>query len=99
VSKSEQDIWRLPSRGEMVRSMTRKNENVRGNINEAGVAEYEVAPDKETPLWNPHSKVIYYWTNEAVDEKRAYLVAYNGRILVRSKNSGANYQGYRCVRE
>ena len=91
------DIWRLPTREEVVRSMTRDNKNSMGII-EDGVARYEVKPDKETPLWNPYSKVIYYWTNDSVNEKRAYLVAYNGRILERSKDLGADYQGYRCVK-
>lgn len=55
-------------------------------------------PDKETPLWNPHSKVIYYWTSEEKDESQAFLVAYNGAVLARLKALGLNYQGYRCVK-
>jgi len=78
--------------------MTRKNNNAMGFI-DLGIAQYKIKPDKETPLWNPHSKIIYYWTNESKNEERAYLVSYNGYILTRSKNSGANYQGYRCVKE
>jgi hypothetical protein len=93
------NIWRLPSRDEVVRSMTRKNNNAIGFINDSGIAQYDIKPDKETPLWNPNSKVIYYWTSESKNEKQAYLVAYNGYILERSKDSGANYQGYRCVKE
>jgi len=89
--------YRLPSRDEIVRSMTRDNINAEGYI-DSGTAQYEIRPDKETPLWNPHSKVIYYWTNEEID-KKAYLVAYNGKILSRNKDSGADYQGYRCVKE
>jgi len=73
------DGWRLPTRDEIVRSMSSK-------------------PDKETPLWNPHSQIIYYWTSESKDQKTAYLVAYNGKILERRKTSGANYQGFRCVK-
>lgn len=55
-------------------------------------------PDKETPLWNPHSQVIYYWTSEEKDEGSTYLVAFNGRVLARQKSSGPDYQGYRCVK-
>ena len=43
--------------------------------------------------------IIYYWTSESKDEKRAYLVAYNGYILDRSKTSGPAYQGYRCIKD
>jgi hypothetical protein len=97
LEDNKKNIWRLPTRDEIVRSMTRKNHNAMGFMDDFGIAQYEVRPDKETPLWNPHSKIIYYWTNESKNEERAYLVAYNGYILNRNKNSGANYQGYRCV--
>ncbi|MBW2980435.1 DUF1566 domain-containing protein [Candidatus Woesearchaeota archaeon] len=90
--------WRLPTREEIVRSMTRKNKNAGGSIVN-GIAQYEIRPDKETPLWNPNSQVIYYWTSESKNEQRAYLVAYNGYILDRSKTSAPNYQGYRCVKD
>jgi hypothetical protein len=99
LESNEMNIWRLPSRDEVVRSMTRNNNNAMGFIDDAGIAQYDAKPDKETPLWNPYSKVIYYWTIEPHNEKQSYLVAYNGYILARSKNSGANYQGYRCVKE
>jgi len=90
---------RLPSRDEIVRSLTKKDKNAMGLIDNSGTAQYDTRPDKETPLWNPYSQIIYYWTNESKNEKQAYLVAYNGFILDRNKNSGANYQGYRCVKD
>ncbi len=91
--------WRLPTREEIVCSMTRNNKNVEGIIDSQGNPQYEIKPDKETPLWNPNSQVIYYWTGESKDEQRAYLVAYNGYILDRSKTSAPDYQGYRCVKD
>jgi hypothetical protein len=96
---NEINIWRLPSRQEIVASLTRKNNNSMGFIDEFGVAQYKIKPDKETPLWNPHSQVIYYWTNESKNQEQAFLVAYNGYILGRNKNFGLDYQGYRCVKE
>jgi len=99
LNEDDKNIWRLPTRDEIVRSMTRKNNNAVGYIDSLGIAQYKIKPDKETPLWNPHSKVIYYWTNEPKNENQAFLVAYNGYILGRSKDSGANYQGYRCVKK
>jgi hypothetical protein len=98
LNDDEINTWRLPSREEIVHSVTKNNNNATGYIDDSGIAQYSVKPDKETPLWNPHSKVIYYWTSESKNEKQAYLVAYNGNILARSKSSGANYQGYRCVK-
>ena len=35
-------------------------------IDSEGNPEYEIKPDKETPLWNPHSQIIYYWTNDYI---------------------------------
>jgi hypothetical protein len=89
---------RLPTTNEIVYSLTRGNVNSGGYFNKKYEVQYKIKPDKETPLWNPHSQVIYYWTNETTDEERAYLVAYNGVILKRSMKFGPNYQGYRCVK-
>jgi len=90
--------WRLPTRNELVRSMTRNNLNAGGVLDDSGKAQYKTTPDKETPLWNPNSKVIYYWTSESASEKTAYFLAYNGGVWERRKDSGAEYQGYRCVK-
>lgn len=98
LAAEENVVWRLPTRNELVRSLTKSNNNAGGYIDDTGVAHYTTNPDKETPLWNPHSQIIYYWTNESASATAAYLVAYNGTILSRSKTSGADYQGYRCVK-
>lgn len=93
------NVWRLPTRNEIVRSLSKNNVNSKGLIDINGNAKYSLSPDKETPLWNPHSQIIYYWTCDEQDENKAFLVSYNGVILSRNKNSGPNYQGYRCVKE
>jgi len=102
-----QDIWRLPTREEIVRSLTKNGKNCEGFINEKGKPVYKVTPDKETPLWDPNSMIIYYWTSEKGmnvqsynKEKRVftYLVSYNGRILLRYSSNGADYHGFRCVK-
>lgn len=90
------NLWRLPSRDELVRSLTRHDENAGGRMVD-GKPVYDIKPDKETPLWNPNSRVIYYWTNES-DFDKAYLVAYNGYVLKRTMSSGPAYQGFRCVK-
>ena len=99
ITDEEINMWRLATRDEIVRSLTRDDINAGGRINEMGKAEYDISPDKETPLWDPYSQVIYTWTSEEKDDKSAYLVSYNGRILSRSKGSGPEYQGYRCVKD
>ncbi len=96
ILRERVNYWRLPTRDEIVRSLTKHNKNCGGEINN-GKAYYKVKPDKETPLWDPHSIVIYYWTSEKKGNM-AYLVAYNGRIILRSANNGADYHGFRCVR-
>lgn len=79
--------------------MTKKNNNAKGVLNMEEQPKYEIKPDKEPLLWNPHSQVIYYQISESNNEQRAYLVAYNGYILDRNKNSRVNCQGYRCVKD
>src|SRR6056297_1047267 len=72
------NIWRLPTATEVVHSMTRDNENAGGRLIQRTMQpRYEVNPKKETPLWNPHSKIIYWWTATEEDEDFAYVVVYN----------------------
>ncbi|MCP4421025.1 MAG: DUF1566 domain-containing protein, partial [Chloroflexi bacterium] len=63
-------IWRLPTVDEAVRSMARNDRNS-GGIWDAETAEatYQTKPDKESPLWNVHSQLIYWWTATEVDEE------------------------------
>ncbi|MBW2975117.1 DUF1566 domain-containing protein [Candidatus Woesearchaeota archaeon] len=99
LEDAEQNIWHLPTKEEIVRSLTRKDKNAGGTINPQGKPEYRIQPDKETPLWDPNSKIIYYWTSEEKDKNYSFMVSYNGQLLWRSKTSGAGYHGYRCVKE
>ncbi len=95
----QQNIWRLPTVDEAVRSMARHGKNS-GGIWDAENAEaaYKTTPDKESPLWNVYSQVIYWWTATEVDEERAYIIVYDGKVWPRSKVFGPAYLGYRCVR-
>ena len=65
----------------------------------AASATYRTTPDKESPLWNPHSQVIYWWTATEVDADRAYIIVYDGAVWPRSKQFSAAYMGFRCVKE
>ena len=94
-----QHIWRLPTVDEAVRSMARHGQNS-GGVWDAEItkATYETTPDKESPLWNTHSQVIYWWTATEVDEEHAYIIVYDGKVWTRSKQFGPAYLGFRCVR-
>lgn len=99
LSDSPQDIWRLPTVDEAVRSMALHGENS-GGVWDPDKAEvsYDTAPDKESPLWNIYSQVIYWWTATEVDEDQAYIIVYDGKVWPRSKQFGFAYLGYRCVK-
>ena len=58
-----QDVWRLPSVEEAVRSMCRGGTHCGGTWDaERQVARYKKTPDKESPLWDVYSPVVYRWT-------------------------------------
>jgi hypothetical protein len=98
------NIWRLPTVDEAVRSMARHGNNSGGQWNAQDAhASYQIRPDKESPLWDIHSQVIYWWTetvvDEDVDDDRAYMIVYDGKVWPKTKDFGPAYLGYRCVKE
>jgi hypothetical protein len=99
LSPEPQDIWRLPTVDEAVRSMARRGQNSGGVWDaQSGTAAYQTRPDKESPLWNPHSQVIYWWTATEIDQDRAYIIVYDGKVWPRAKQFGPAYLGFRCVK-
>lgn len=99
VTPAPLQIWRLPAVDEAVRSMARHGQNSGGVWDAAvGEASYQTTPDKESPLWNVHSQVIYWWTATELDEERAYIIAYDGQVWPRAKAVGPDYMGFRCVK-
>jgi hypothetical protein len=94
-----QHVWRLPTVDEAVGSMARHGQNSTG-VWDADLAQatYVTTPDKESPLWNVHSQVIYWWTATIVDGDHAYIIVYDGRVWSRSKQHGPDYLGFRCVK-
>lgn len=94
-----QNVWRLPTVEEAVRSMARHRANSGGVWNaQTGTATYRVRPDKESPLWNVHSQVIYWWTATEIDDERAYIIVYDGKVWQRRKRFAPGSLGHRCVR-
>lgn len=102
VLEEEQGIWRLPTAGEAVRSMMLHGENA-GGVWDAGsaAAEYEKTPDKESPLWDVHSNVIYYWTADTAkaDGERALIIVYDGGVYERNKTARQGYLSFRAVKD
>jgi len=99
IAATPLDFWRLPTVDEAVRSMSLHGQNSSGVWDEeTATAEYESPPDKESPLWNIHSQVIYWWTATEVDEDHAYIIVYDGKVWPRSKDFGPAYLGFRCVK-
>lgn len=100
LAAAPQKTWRLPTAEECVRSMVRHGRNAGGVLdpNAAMKARYQTQPDKETPLWNPHSMIIYWWTGTELNGSRALHVSYNGWVKVLPKTVREGDLSYRCVR-
>jgi hypothetical protein len=100
LADEPQEIWRLPTREEVVRSLTRHNRNAGGVWDAARQrATYDIKPDKESPLWDPFASLIYLWTSEEVDQQRVWIVVYHGGVHSHPKNLGSSSHGFRAVRE
>jgi hypothetical protein len=94
-----QDIWRLPTIEEVVAAQHRHGKTCKGRWNlDKDIAEYEIRPDKESPLWNLRSPVIYWWTATEVEDDRVWMIAYDGRAWQRKKFA-TGHQGFRAVKQ
>jgi hypothetical protein len=99
IADTPQDIWRLPTVEEAVRSQCRLGANAQGTWDAAReAASYDVRPDKESPLWDLHSQIIYWWTATEVNEREAYIIVYDGKVWRRPKTAPWGYLGFRAVR-
>ncbi|HOO27876.1 MAG TPA: DUF1566 domain-containing protein [Lachnospiraceae bacterium] len=102
IMDSKQNIWRLPTVDEAVRSMMLHGENAGGIwYAQDEKAVYEKTPDKESPLWDVHSKIIYYWTADTSvqDPKQAYIIVYNGGVYDKRKTDRLGYLSFRAVKD
>jgi len=100
LATTPQNIWRLPTVNEVVYSMSRHSKNSGGRWDAQNAqASYQTRPDKESPLWNVYSQVIYWWTVTEVDEEHAYIIVYDGKVWPRAKQFSPAYLGFRCVKQ
>lgn len=99
LSEQRLNIWRLPTPEEIVTAQYRANQPCNGRYDRSTQsAEYQTRPDKESPMWNPRSQVIYMWTSEEVNETTALMIVYDGKLWPRPKNANWGYLGFRAVR-
>jgi hypothetical protein len=102
LADSPQNIWRLPTVDEVVRSLTQDGQNAGGEWNpELGQARYRVTPDKESPLWRVHSPVVSWWTSSRDPERPdgvSYIISYRGEVL-KHRGFGSVDLGFRAVKE
>ncbi|HBE67519.1 MAG TPA: hypothetical protein DDW52_05150 [Planctomycetaceae bacterium] len=99
LSEQPLNIWRLPTPAEIVAAQYRANQPCNGVYDErTQTASYQTRPDKETPMWNPRSQVIYMWTAEEIDDSTALMIVYDGKLWPRPKDARWGYLGFRAVR-
>jgi hypothetical protein len=101
-----QNIWRMPTTDEIVRSLVRDGETARCAWNgQSSNADCRVQPNKDIPLWIPEASPIYYYSGEEHDEYSAWYVPYTGSGLYggvigpQIKSGGNSRHGFRCVCE
>ncbi|MBC8350438.1 MAG: DUF1566 domain-containing protein [Planctomycetes bacterium] len=100
LTDEPQDIWRLPTTDEAIRSMHRHGKHCGGEWDgQSPFPKYDKRPDKETPLWNVHSQVIYWWTGTEIDAEHAYMICYNGQVPRRQKEFAPAYFAFRAVKD
>lgn len=100
LAQTPQDVWRLPTVEEAVRSQARHGHNSHGLWDATrGTATYQRMPDKESPLWDMHSPVIYWWTATELNDQQAYIIVYNGQVWPRPKRARWGYLGFRAVKD
>jgi hypothetical protein len=100
LASTPQDIWRLPTVQEAVRSMARHGRNCGGVWDpETAHPEYKIKPDKESPLWDTHSQIIYWWTSTETDENKVYSIVYDGSVWAIDKEWQIGSRAFRAVKE
>jgi hypothetical protein len=100
ILENEVNIWRLPTVEESVASQMLHGKNSGGiwdNVRKT--ASYAKKPDKETPLWDPHSSVIYYWTGTMAENDKAYIIVYHGGVFAKNIYNKSASISFRAVKD
>ena len=100
LADEPQNVWRLPTVEEAVLSMHRGGRNCGGRWDaDSRQALYQTTPDKESPLWDVHSQVVYWWTATELNDREALIIVYDGKAWPRPKRFRPGYLGFRAVKE
>lgn len=100
LSDKPLNIWRLPTVQEAVFSLDRAGRPAGCTYSGSpGKQPCDYEPDKEPPLWNPYSMVIYWWTGTDAGPGQNLRVSYNGFVIPIPKTSVTGYTGFRAVRQ
>lgn len=92
--------WRLPTVEETVASLNRHGKTIQGQWNgKTGQISFDKMPDKEPPLWETYSPIIYWWTATQPDTSSAYLVSYSGWVFPNKIRFRPGYYGFRAVKK
>ena len=109
VADAPQNIWRLPTIDEAVRSLTRDGQNAGGEWDYRPaqarykvLAHYKVAPDKESPLWRVRSPVVKWWTSSRTLKppggSRSYIITYRGEAMIAFSSDQSRGLGFHAVK-
>ena len=99
LADEPQGMWRLPTVEEAVRSMQRRGQHCGGMWDATRQrASYRITPDKESPLWDVHSQVVYWWTATELNEREALMIVYDGKVWPRPNKFRPGYLGFRAVK-
>jgi hypothetical protein len=100
LAATPQNVWRLPTVEEAVRSMQRHGQSCGGVWDPTRrQTVYRREPDKESPLWDVYSPVIYWWTATEVNEHDAYIIVFDGKVWPRPKRANWGYLAFRAVKD
>ena len=100
LADQPQNVWRLPTVDEAIRSLVFRGVNAGGTWDRAlHRAQFRTTPDKDSPLWKVHSPVIYWWAGDDVNGNQAYYISYNGYVLLAPKHIAPGDLAFRCVCE
>ncbi|HWG22371.1 MAG TPA: hypothetical protein VG225_17740 [Terracidiphilus sp.] len=100
LASTPQNFWRLPTVDEVARSMTREGRNAGGYWDRTHkTAQFRVMPDKEAPLWNPETGIIYWWTGSKDANGGVYRMVFDGRVDPLSGKFSMGSLAFRAVRE
>jgi hypothetical protein len=98
ISLTELNLWRLPTVEEAERALNRHGHPAGCTYSgKPGFQPCRIEPDKEAPLWNTFSPVIYWWTGTDDESDHNLRIAYNGYVLPVRK-AGSGYTAFRAVR-